>query len=106
MLQVFDVQTCVINTQLVTYFLQYLCTVTLAARCQTPAGFQQCPPPPPRTDRQCGQIPSTITCTSEAPIKQPDGDSIGKQLDYTKGIIKHNVISIQILSANQGIKTY
>lgn len=71
-LQVFGVQSCAINTQLIAYLLHNLCTVTLAARCQTLAGLQQCPLPPPRIGRQCCQIPSTITCTSEAPINLPE----------------------------------
>lgn len=71
---------------LVTYQLHNLCTFTLAARCQTLARHQQCPLPPPRIDRQCSQIPNTITCTSVAPLRQPEG--IIKQLNCTKVIIE------------------
>lgn len=62
--------------------------VTLAARCQTLSELQQCPLPPPRIDRQCGQIASTIACTPEAPLNQPTG-----QRYYITTQLKPKVIS-------------
>lgn len=58
---------CAIHTQSITQLMHNICTVTLAARCQTLLGLQQCPLPPPRIHRLCGQIARTITCTSEVP---------------------------------------